>query len=138
MSRMLLGESQEDLATAMREFFEVQNYTVHAETSGLRILERLRYEQYDVIVLEVALPGLNGISVVRGYRASGGNTPILLMAGQYSSDELQCGLDSGADAYLVKPFRLRDLAAQLRALLRRPALRSERVLTSGVLAMDTG
>src|SRR4029453_5230125 len=78
------------------------------------------------------------ISVVRGYRASGGSTPILLMAGRHSSDELQSGLDAGADAYLVKPFQLCDIAAHVRALMRRPALRSERMLISGGIAMDSG
>lgn len=138
MSKMLLGETQEDLATAMKDFFSQDHYTVQLEDSGLRILECLRQNQYDVIVLEIALTGLDGISVVRGYRATGGNTPILLIAGRHSSDELQCGLDAGADAYLVKPFQLDDLAAQLRALIRRPALRSEKVLISGSVAVDTG
>jgi len=134
---MLLGETEEDLATKMKEFFSRDHYTVQVENSGLRILECLRQDQYDIIVLEIALVGLDGISIVLDYRASGGSTPILLMASKYSSDELQWSLDAGADAYLVKPFQLCDLAPQLRALLRRPALRSERMLTSGLLAMDS-
>lgn len=137
MSRMLIGETQEDLATAMREFFSMDRYTVQLESSGLRIVECLRQSQYDVIILEIALAGLDGISVVRNYRATGVNTPILLMAGKHSSDELQRGLDAGADAYLAKPIHLSDLAAKVRALLRRPALRSERVLMSGCIALDT-
>src|SRR5205823_4661600 len=92
---------------------------------------------YGVVVMEIALPGLDAISVVRDYRASGGNAPILLMAGRHSSDELQRGLDAGADTYLVKPFHLTDLSAQLRALLRRPSLRSENMLTSGLVSMDS-
>lgn len=138
MSRMLLGETQKDFATAIKDCFSLDNYTVEMENNGLQILECLRLYQYDVIVLEIALPGLDGIGVVRGYRATGGSIPILLMASRHSSGELQCGLDAGADAYLVKPFQLSDMAAQLRALLRRPALRSERVLTMGSVAMDTG
>jgi DNA-binding response OmpR family regulator len=138
MSKMLLGEPQVDLATAMTEFFSREQYTVQPEVSGLRILECLREDHYDVIVMEIALLTLDGISVVRDYRARGGSIPILLLAGKYSSEELQCGLDAGADAYVVKPFRLHDLAAQLRALLRRPALRSEKMLTSGLVALDTG
>lgn len=137
MSRMLLGETQEDLATAMKEFFSAEHYTVQLEDSGLRILEHLRRESFDIIVLEIALPGLDTMSVIRGYRATGGNTPILLMSGKYCSNELQAGLDAGADAYVCKPFRMHDVAAQLRALLRRPALRSGKILTSGLLAMDT-
>jgi Response regulators consisting of a CheY-like receiver domain and a winged-helix DNA-binding domain len=134
---MLLGETQKDLATAMKEFLSAQNYTVHLEDSGLRILERLRLELFDVIVLEVALPGLDAMSVIRGYRSTGGSTPILLISGKYCSEEFQCALDAGADAYMCKPFRLKDVAAQLRALLRRPALRSGKILTSGLVAVDT-
>ena len=138
MSRMLIGETQEDLATAMKDWFSWDHYTVEIQSNGLRILERLRQYQYDVIVLEIALPGVDGISVVRDYRASGGNIPIALMAGRHSLHELQSGLDVGADAYVVKPFQLCDLAAQLRALLRRPALQNEKLLMADGLSMDTG
>jgi DNA-binding response OmpR family regulator len=137
MSRMLLGETQVDLATAMVQFFSNDHYVVQLESNGMRILECLRQQPYDVIVLEIALPTLSGISIVRSYRAAGGCAPIILMAAAHSSDELKEGLDAGADAYLVKPFRLADIAAQLRALLRRPALRSEQVLTSGFIALDS-
>ncbi len=137
MGRLLLSETQEDLANAMVDYLSNDGYTVTLVDNGLRALEHLNNYQYDVIVLEAALPGLDGISVVRNYRSSRGTTPILLIAGRQSSEELQCGLDAGADAFLVKPFQLADLSAYLRALLRRPALRSERVLISGNVAVDT-
>jgi DNA-binding response OmpR family regulator len=121
----------------MEQFFSVRHYTVRLEDNGLHIVECLRDGAYDVVVLEIALPGLDGIGVVRVFRAAGGSTPILLMASRHCSDELQCGLDAGADAYLVKPFQLSDLDALLKALLRRPALRCDRVLVSGSIAMDT-
>ena len=82
MSRMLIGETQEDLATAMKDWFSWDHYAVEIQSNGLRILERLRQYQYDVIVLEIALPGVDGISVVRDYRASGGGVPIALMSRQ--------------------------------------------------------
>lgn len=137
MSRLLLGEPNKDQAIAMKEFLSQEHYTVQVESAGLHILECLRKDHYDVIVLDIALVGLDGISVVLDYRASGGSTPILLTSSKYSSDELQWGLDAGADAYLAKPFLMKDLAPQLRALLRRPAVRSERMLTSGLLTMDS-
>jgi DNA-binding response OmpR family regulator len=135
---MLLGETQQDLATAMTDWFSRDHYTVEVTSNGIRTLERLRQDQFDVILLEMALPGLDAIGVVRGYRASGGSAPMVLLASRHSSTELQCGLDAGADAFIVKPFQLSDLAAQIRALLRRPALRSERLLTTGGLSMDSG
>jgi DNA-binding response OmpR family regulator len=137
MSKLLIGESQEDLASAMKDWFALDHYLVEVETNGLRILELLRQNQYDLIVLELALAGLDGIEVVRDYRAIGGSAPIVLVAGRHSSEELQRGLDAGADAFVVKPFQLSDLAAQLRALLRRPTLLASKILTVGDLTMDT-
>lgn len=137
MSKMLLGETQSDLANAMHDYFSLDRYTVQLESRGLRILECLRQNSYDVILLDIVLPDIDGIGVVRGYRATGGTTPILMMSGRHSSSELQSALDAGADAYIVKPFKLSDLAAQLRALLRRPAMRNERVLLSGSIAMNS-
>ena len=137
MSKMLIGESQVDLASAIEDYFVAQRWSVQVEREGLHVLEDLRLHTFDVIVLEIALPGLDGIGIVKHYRATGGSTPVVLITGRFSSDELQCGLDAGADSYLVKPFRMRDLHAQLRALMRRPALRSEKVLVSGVVRLDT-
>lgn len=138
MARLLLGESKEDAASAIRQLlFSNDEYTVHIEANGLRIIECLRKNQYDVIALEVELPGFDVISVIRDYRARGFGTPILIMADRHCSDQLQGALDAGADAYFVKPFQIGDLAAQLRALLRRPTLRSDKMLTRGGIAMDT-
>ncbi|MBX9772128.1 MAG: response regulator transcription factor [Candidatus Obscuribacterales bacterium] len=137
MPRILIGESQDDLATAMTEYFSVEKYTVFQERSGWRILECLRQNQYDAIVMEIVLPGLDGISLVRDFRSAGGSTPILLMTNRHSSDEIQSGLDAGADAYVVKPFFLADLAARVRALLRRPSLRHGRILRLGDIEIDT-
>jgi len=137
MPKMLLCEPEEDLATAVRDFFVADNYTVNLETSGWRVLECLRQEHYDIIVLEMSLYTLDGLAVVRDYRASGGSTPILLLTGNVSSAELQAVYDAGADAYLAKPFKLADLAAQLRAMLRRPGLCNEELLTMSNLVMDT-
>ena len=137
MSRMLLCEPQVDLAVAMVEFFSSDNYTIDLEPNGLRALEFLRQRQYDVIILALALPGLDGISLVKGYRSGGGTAPILIISGKECSQEKQDSLDAGADAYLSKPFQLSDLSAQLRALLRRPSLRSEKILCAGNVALDT-
>lgn len=136
MSRILIGETQHDFAIALDEFFSLDHYVVQIESNGLCILDNLREHQYDVLLLEIALPGLDGISVVRGHRAAAGDTPIVLMASTHCSAELQLGLDAGADAYLVKPFHMEDLSAHIRALLRRPSMRNQGVLVRGGLAMD--
>ncbi|MBX9694108.1 MAG: response regulator transcription factor [Cyanobacteria bacterium] len=137
MSRMLLGETQRDLSSAVEEYFSLSHYTVQVETHGLRILECLQQKIFDVAILEIALFEFDAIRVVTAYRAAGGSAPILLTAGKHSSEELQRGLDSGADAYVVKPFKLADLAAQVRALLRRPSLCSGNLLITGDIAMNT-
>jgi len=81
MSRMLIGETGKDLGAAMKEWFSIgDHYTTQLETSGWRILECLRNYQYDVIVLDIILPGIDGMTVVRNYRADGGTAPIILMA----------------------------------------------------------
>ncbi|MBX9695407.1 MAG: response regulator, partial [Cyanobacteria bacterium] len=101
MSRILLAETQTDLASAIYDYFSLKHYSVQVENNGLNVLNCLRQNRFDVILLEIALPGIDGIGVVRGYRAAGGSTPILLMSVKHSSEELQSGLDAGAEAYVV-------------------------------------
>lgn len=137
MTRLLLGETQDALALAMQEYFTSSHFSVETESNGLRVLSLLRHTPYDIAILEMSLPVLDAIEIVRGYRASGGALPIVLLSSRYSSGELQRALDCGADAYIVKPFKLLDLAAQVRALLRRPAMRSEQVLVSGEIEVDS-
>ncbi len=136
MSRMLLGETQKDLASAISEYFSLTYFTVQLEDQGTRVLECLQTSNYDVILLEITLPGMNAIEIVRTYRAAGGTTPILLLSVRYSSEQLQAGLDAGADGYIIKPYSLGDLAAHVRALMRRPILRCEKVLKSGDIALN--
>jgi DNA-binding response OmpR family regulator len=138
MANMLLGEPDKALAAAMNTFFSSTDYIVQLADSGSRVLDCLQRKEYRVLVLEIDLPGLDGISVVRRYRSSGGSAPIILMTTEYSSAELQCSLEAGADVYIERPFQFNDLAAQVRALLRRPCLRNEKVLTLGGLEMNTG
>lgn len=137
MTKMLLGETQEDLASSISEYFSSRQYVVEVQSNGLRILQCLQVNIYDVIILEIALVGIDGISVVRNFRMANGSTPVLLLSGQQSSIELQQGLDAGADAYLVRPFKLVDLSAQLRALLRRPEMQRKSVLISGDITVNT-
>jgi len=137
MSRIIIGETQKDFAVALRDYLTSEQHTVKVEFQGDILLECLRSGVYDLVILETALPGLDGIGVTSGYRAAGGSAPILLMAGRHSSSELQRGLDAGADAYVVKPFTLADLGAQVRALARRPSLRSETILASGRIRLDS-
>lgn len=137
MTTMLLGETQKDLASAIVDYFSLKQYNVQHESNGLTILECLKQNNYDIVVMEIALPGLDGIDIVKCVRSLGWSMPVLLLSSQYCSDELQNGLNFGADGYLVKPFRLDDLAVRVKAMLRRPALRSEKLLVSGNVKLNT-
>lgn len=136
MSTLLVGEFTDKLSSGIRDCFALRGFNVQSEDNGLRILECLQSNHYDLIVLETTLPGLNGIGVTRDFRKRGGDTPILLIADNHSSNELQGALDAGADSYLAKPFEVDDLTAQMRALLRRPALKGAAVLSVGHIAVD--
>src|SRR5207237_8346857 len=98
-----------------------ENYVVEVVGDGNDAISRLRVNKYDVIVLDIMLPGLNGIDVCREFRSTGGTTPILMLTARTSVEDKEVGLDSGADDYLTKPFHLKELSARLRAILRRPA-----------------
>lgn len=135
MIKILIGEIDRDLADAMRDWFAIDKIVSQVETNGLPVLDWLRKVQYDMILLNVRLPGVDGISIVKQYRASGGHTPIILMAGRHCSEELQRGLDLGADSYLVQPFQLGDLSAKVRAALRRPELQGQKLLRTGSLVL---
>lgn len=137
MIKMLLGETQKDLSIAISDYLTARQFLVDVETNGMCILQRLHETHYDIILLETILEGMDGLTVIRDFRAANGSTPIILISAEHSSLEMQQCLDAGADAYVVKPFKLIELACQLRALLRRPELKSKSILTSGEIAVDT-
>lgn len=100
-------------------------------------LNRAVSNDYDVIVLDLLLPGLDGMSVIRALRSSGNDTPVLFLTAVGGLDDRVDGLDAGADDYLVKPFAFSELAARLNALARRPPVQSEKtVLTVANLELD--
>lgn len=137
MTTMLVGETQRDLASAIVDYFALQKYNVQLESNGLKILEYLRRTSFDIVVLEIALPGIDGIEIVKSVRSMGKTMPILLLSSEYCSEELQKGLDLGADGYMVKPFKLADLAVRARAMLRRPDIKNAQTLVSGNIKIDT-
>ena len=137
MLTMMLGETQKELSSAIVDYFELQNYSVQLETNGLTIFECLRQREYSIVILEIALPRLDSIDIVRRFRSLGKTTPVLLLTSEYCPEDLQNGYDAGADGYVVKPFRLDDLAARVRAMLRRPNIKSENVLVSGNVKLNT-
>jgi DNA-binding response OmpR family regulator len=121
MAKILLVEDDEDIQFTVCKSLSNESYTVEVAASGEEALDRLQAFNYDVIVLDIALPGVSGMSVCESYRRSGGKAPIIMLTGKTAIEDKECGLDLGADDYLTKPFHMRELLARIRAVLRRPA-----------------
>lgn len=115
---------------------KAQNYLVDHVANGSEALERLKFFDYDLIVLDWQLPGMAGVDVCSNFRSRGGTTPVLMLTGKRSVDDKEQGLDAGADDYLTKPFQPRELTARLRALLRRPQGSVSKTLKARDLELD--
>src|SRR5689334_8019010 len=117
-SRILVVEDDRPLAATLERVLATEGYDVEVAGDGNEALRRARDRPFDLVVLDVMLPGLDGIAVCKRLRATG-PIPILLLTALGGTDERVRGLDSGADDYLVKPFAYEELLARVRALLRR-------------------
>ena len=136
--RVLLVEDEKELNDLVRKTLEDEGYAVDSVFDGDSALEYLSSTPYDIALLDIMMPGRDGIAVLREYRKSGGKAPILILTARDAVEDRVVGLDAGADDYLVKPFMFPELLARIRVLLRRnttSALSS--VLECGDLVMDT-
>lgn len=120
MPKFLLVEDDPLVARIVVDWLESENHTVEHTDNGADGESRLKHYLYDVAILDWQLPERSGVDICAGYRSRGGKTPILMLTGQSTLDHKERGLDAGADDYLTKPFHIRELAARVRALLRRP------------------
>ncbi len=123
--RILLVEDDPSLADALRRGLAEQSYAVDVVEDGESALQMTCTESYDLVVLDVMLPRLDGYEICRRLRAQGNTVPVLMLTARDAIDDRVVGLDSGADDYLTKPFAFRELLARLRALLRREATHSK-------------
>nr|WP_292740425.1 response regulator [Nostoc sp. JL31] len=134
--KILVVEDDELNAYSLTTVLTNQNYAVEVATDGDTAWNFIQTYDYDLILLDVVLPKLDGISLCRQIRSSGLQMPILLLTGCDSSHEKAIGLDAGADDYVVKPFNAEELIARVRALLRRKGVSSQPVLEYGKLRLD--
>ncbi|QLE39105.1 response regulator [Nostoc sp. C052] len=134
--KILVVEDDELNAYTLTAVLTNQNYAVEIATDGDAAWDFIQTYDYDLILLDVVLPKLDGISLCRQIRSSGLQMPILLLTGRDSSHEKAIGLDAGADDYVVKPFDEEELIARIRALLRRKGVTSQPVLEYGKLQLD--
>ena len=119
-SRVLVVEDDRPLAAMLKRVLGEEGYDVELAADGSEALRRARDRPFDLVVLDIMLPGLDGIAVCRRLRSSG-TIPILLLTARARTEDRVLGLDSGADDYLTKPFANEELLARVRALLRRTA-----------------
>ncbi|MEV5873315.1 response regulator transcription factor [Streptomyces sp. NPDC052101] len=134
--RLLIVEDEKRLATALARGLGAEGFAVDVVHDGVTGLHSAQEQEYDLIVLDIMLPGLNGYRVCAQLRAAGDETPILMLTakdGEYDEAE---GLDTGADDYLTKPFSYVVLLARIRALLRRRTRAGAQVLRIGDLTVD--
>lgn len=134
--RVLLVEDEVRLAETVRRGLVAEGFVVDVEHDGLDGLAAATTGDFDVVVLDIMLPGLNGYQVVRELRAQQVWTPVLMLSAKDGEYDLADAFDIGADDYLTKPFSFVVLVARLRALLRRGAPARPTVLTAGTLALD--
>jgi DNA-binding response OmpR family regulator len=117
--QILIVEDDQRLARQLKKGLEEQGHVVNLAFDGWHGLEAGRQGRFDVLVLDVMLPGLDGFEVVKRLRTAGSKSPVLMLTAMDSAEDIVAGLDAGADDYLTKPFSLKVLLARLRALARR-------------------
>lgn len=136
--RLLLIEDETRMAQALCQLLRLEKYEVDHFADGLSGLEAVESGAYDLIILDVMLPGMNGFDIAKAARSKGIRTPILMLTAKSELDDKVTGLDSGADDYLTKPFLTRELLARLRALTRRAWDSPDGSLSFGDIRLDTG
>jgi DNA-binding response OmpR family regulator len=136
---ILLIEDNRDLATNMFDYFETRGYTMDLAADGISGLHFASTNRYDALVLDLMLPGMDGLVLCKRLRDAGRHTPILMLSARDSLNDKIAGLEAGADDYVVKPFSLREVEARLLALVRRAQVREGTVtLQVGDLSFNSG
>lgn len=135
--RVLVVEDEHRIATALKKGLEQDRYSVDVRYDGESGLDLALGEEYDLVILDLMLPKLDGVSVCRKLREANCHVPVLMLTAKGQIHEKVDGLDAGADDYLVKPFAFSELMARIRALLRRPPRAKNSQLILQDLVLDT-
>lgn len=135
--KILIVEDDERIALPLKEELQHQNYVVDVAFNGIQGLEMAMGGQYDIVLLDLMLPNLNGFSVCKQLRDNGNSSAILMLTARSEKQDKVVGLDCGADDYLTKPFDLDELLARVRALSRRSIGPRKSVISYGPLQIDT-
>jgi two-component system, OmpR family, alkaline phosphatase synthesis response regulator PhoP len=119
MKNILLVEDDPEITKLLQLHFESKDYHVHACTNGEEALQKIAKEDFDLIILDITLPGINGMEVCKKVRSGNGNIPILMLTSHGEESDKVLALELGADDYVTKPFGILELMARTKALLRR-------------------
>ncbi|MFH8366412.1 response regulator transcription factor [Streptomyces sp. NPDC018031] len=137
-ARVLIVDDEPDVREALRRSLDFEGYRTETAADGLEALEKAAAREPDLIVLDVLMPRMDGLTAARRLRASGVTVPVLMLTARHTVGDRVTGLDAGADDYLVKPFELDELLARIRALLRRSSYAAAGAGESGRDGTDTG
>lgn len=135
--RILIVDDEENLVNALYKALKEEGYSVDIAQDGLEGLEYAKMNVYDVIILDIMLPGMDGIKILENLRNEGINTPVLMLTAKDATEDKVKGLDTGADDYMTKPFESCELMARIRALLRREAPTKSPILKVADLELNT-
>ena len=134
--RLLLAEDEKDLADALEAMLKHNNYSVDVVNNGQDALDYLMLDDYDGAILDVMMPQMDGVTVVRKLRENKKSTPVLLLTAKSEIEDKVYGLDSGADDYMTKPFVTKELLARVRSMTRRQATFTSNVLELGNVSLS--
>lgn len=135
--RILIVEDEQDLCEIIAEGLTLDGYAVDQCYDGSEAYELISVEQYDLVILDLNLPGMDGLDILRAVRRENRDLKFLILSARAAVSDKVLGLDEGANDYLAKPFAFEELEARIRNLLRRSFTQKETVLTCGALAVDT-
>ena len=135
--KILLAEDEVDLNNVVTRYLKKNGYSVDSVLDGEEALDYLEYSEYDLVILDIMMPKVDGFEVIKKLRDKGNHTSVLMLTARDSADDKVKGLDLGADDYIVKPFDFNELMARIRAVVRRKYGNSSNRLVIGDLILDT-
>lgn len=135
--RILIAEDEKKLCLSIAEGLKLDGYAVDVCFNGLDALEQVQVEPYDLVILDLNLPGLDGLEVLKALRQSHPDLKVLILSARAEIDDKVKGLDMGANDYLTKPFHFQELEARIRVLLRRKFVQEDPVLVFDILSFHT-
>lgn len=134
--RILLAEDEKSLSRAVIALLEKNNYSADAVYDGQEALDYLEAENYDAVILDIMMPKMDGLTVLRKLRESGNRIPVLLLTAKSEVEDKVNGLDTGANDYLTKPFATAELLARIRAMTRSQTVQTDSRLSFGNITLD--